>query len=74
MILCRKNISNDDEGLRINASEISERKTPTVEVIEGASCGDILTALWEDYGFQHWKVLVFLEMRASRFGKTKQKT
>ena len=48
---CVENISNEDEGLRINArGEISERKTPTVEVIEGASCGDILTALWEDYG------------------------
>jgi hypothetical protein len=44
-------ISEQEEGIRINArGEISERKTPTVEVIDGASCGDILTALWEDYG------------------------
>ena len=44
-------VSEEEEGIRINArGEISERKTPTVEVIDGASCGDILTALWEDYG------------------------
>jgi len=48
---CAEDVSGNDEGLRINArGEISERKTPTVEVIEGASCGDILTALWGDYG------------------------
>ena len=48
---CVEDISDNEEGLRINArGEISERKTPTVEVMEGASCGDILTALWEDYG------------------------
>jgi hypothetical protein len=44
-------ISDQEEGIRINArGETSERKTPTIEVIDGASCGDILTALWEDYG------------------------
>ena len=44
-------VSEQEEGIRINArGEISERKTPSVEVIDGASCGDILTALWEDYG------------------------
>ena len=44
-------ISGEEEGIRINArGEISERKSPTLEVIDGASCGDILTALWEDYG------------------------
>ena len=51
LMSCAEDISEDDEGLRINArGEMSERKTPTVEVMEGASCGDILTALWEDYG------------------------
>ena len=51
LMACVDDISSSDEGLRINArGEISERKTPTVEVMEGASCGDILTALWEDYG------------------------
>ncbi len=51
LMVCVDDISNNDEGLRINArGEISERKTPTVEVMEGASCGDILTALWEEYG------------------------
>ena len=51
LMSCAEDISEDEEGLRINArGEMSERKTPTVEVMEGASCGDILTALWEDYG------------------------
>lgn len=46
-----EDISEQEEGIRINArGETSERKTPTIEVIDGASCGDILTALWEDYG------------------------
>ncbi len=38
-------------GMRINTrGEISERKTPTLEILEGASCGDILGVLWEQYG------------------------
>ena len=51
LLSCVEGINQEEEGIRINArGEISERKTPTVEVIDGASCGDILTALWEDYG------------------------
>ena len=41
----------DDLGFRINTrGELSERKTPSLEIVEGASCGDILSALWEDFG------------------------
>jgi len=48
---CINGFEEGDEGIRINArGEISERKTTSLEVIEGASCGDILTALWENHG------------------------
>ena len=41
----------DDLGFRIDTrGELSERKTPSLEIVEGASCGDILSALWEDFG------------------------
>ena len=41
----------EDLGFRINTrGELSERKTPSLEIVEGASCGDILSALWEDFG------------------------
>ena len=51
IVICNAEGFEDDEGIRINTrGEISERKTATLEIIDGASCGDILSALWEDYG------------------------
>lgn len=51
IVICNAEGFDDDEGIRINTrGEISERKTATLEIIDGASCGDILSALWEDYG------------------------
>lgn len=49
--ICNAEGFDDGEGIRINTrGETSERKTATLEIIDGASCGDILSALWRDYG------------------------
>ena len=38
-------------GMRINTrGETSERNNPTLEILEGASCGDVLSVLWDNYG------------------------
>jgi len=43
----------DNLGLRINTrGETSERKTPSIEIVDGASCGDVLGVLWEDFGLE----------------------
>ena len=56
IVICNAEGFEDDEGIRINTrGEISERKTATLEIIDGASCGDILSALWEDYGLGPWR-------------------
>ena len=53
IVICNAEGFEDDEGIRINTrGEISERKTATLEIIDGASCGDILSALWTDYGLE----------------------
>ncbi|MBT7637934.1 MAG: hypothetical protein HN554_03430 [Euryarchaeota archaeon] len=45
--------SVDGEGLRITAKgDVSERKAAALEVMEGASCGNILGALWEKWGME----------------------
>ena len=51
LMVCYESGFEDDVGMRINTrGETSERKTPTLEILEGASCGDVLGVLWEDYG------------------------
>ena len=51
LLACYNAGFEDDMGLRINTrGETSERKTPSLEIIEGASCGDVLSALWDDFG------------------------
>jgi hypothetical protein len=51
LMVCYESGFEDDIGMRINTrGETSERKTPTLEILEGASCGDVLGVLWEDYG------------------------
>jgi len=51
LIICYDSDLRDGVGLRINTrGETSERKTQALEILEGASCGDILGVLWEDYG------------------------
>ena len=53
LLACYNAGFEDDAGLIINTrGETSERKSPALEIIEGASCGDILGVLWEDYGLQ----------------------
>ena len=53
VMICYQSGFEDNIGMRINTrGETSERKTPTLEVLEGASCGDILGVLWEDYGLE----------------------
>jgi hypothetical protein len=51
LMVCYESGFDDDIGMRINTrGETSERKTPTLEILDGASCGDVLGVLWEDYG------------------------
>ena len=53
LLACYNAGFEEDIGLIINTrGETSERKTPSLEIIEGASCGDILGVLWEDFGLQ----------------------
>ena len=44
---------DDDEGLRIDArGGTSPRKAAALEILNGASCGDILKNLWEKWGLE----------------------
>ncbi len=53
LLACYNAGFEDDVGLIINTrGETSERKTPSIEIIEGASCGDVLGVLWENFGLQ----------------------
>lgn len=53
LLVCYQAGFEDGLGLRINTrGETAERKTPSIEIIEGATCGDILGALWEDFGLE----------------------
>ena len=53
LLACYSAGFDDDMGLRINTrGETSERKTPSLEIIEGASCGDVLGVLWEEFGLE----------------------
>ena len=53
LLACYNAGFEEDTGLIINTrGETSERKTPSLEIIEGASCGDVLGVLWEDFGLQ----------------------
>lgn len=41
----------DEEGIRINVKGgVSERSAPGLELMDGTSCGNILSAMWEDWG------------------------
>ena len=41
----------EEVGFRINTrGETSERNNACLEIVEGASCGDILSVLWDDFG------------------------
>ena len=43
----------DSEGIRITAKgDVSERNAAALEVMTGTSCGNILGALWEDWGLE----------------------
>ena len=53
ILACYRTGFEDNLGLRINTrGETSERKTPSIEIVEGASCGDVLGVLWEDFGLE----------------------
>ena len=53
LLACYNAGFEEDVGLIINTrGETSDRKTPSLEIIEGASCGDVLGVLWEDFGLQ----------------------
>lgn len=53
LLACYNSGFEDGMGLRINTrGETSERKTPSLEIIDGASCGDVLGVLWEDFGLE----------------------
>jgi hypothetical protein len=46
-----KETSAESEGIRITAKgDVSERNAAALEVMTGTSCGNILGALWEDWG------------------------
>ena len=53
LLACYNAGFEEEVGLIINTrGETSARKTPSLEIIEGASCGDVLGVLWEDFGLQ----------------------